>query len=124
MRAIVVGLFGAALGVLAVWRGAAEGAWLFAAGGVVLTVAGVFYMVRPGRRSMGLLEVCWGTLIIGHYVRTQQAISFDTPRASGRAVGLVLGGILIVVGIWNLLKQQTAPPASAAARDHASGPGE
>jgi hypothetical protein len=109
MRAWIIGLFCALLGGYAAWKGATEGAWLFACGGAALLVASLMHIARPGRKSIGLIEVCWGALIIGHAIRSGQGISFDSARSSGSSAALVLAGILIVVGVVNLTRANTAP---------------
>jgi hypothetical protein len=109
MRVWIVGLFCALLGGVAVWKGATEGAWLFACGGVALVVASLSHIARPGRKSIGLIEVCWGVLIVGHAVRSGQSISFDSARSSGSSVAIIVAGILIIVGIINLARANRPP---------------
>jgi hypothetical protein len=109
MRAWIVGLFCALLGGYAAWKGATEGAWLFACGGGALLVASLMHIARPGRKSIGLIEVCWGALVIGHAVRSGQGISFDSARSSGSSAALVLAGILIIVGVVNLTRANRPP---------------
>ena len=111
MRVWIVGVFCALLGGLAAWKGATEGAWLFAGGGVALLVASLAHIARPGRRTIGLIEVCWGALIVGHAIRSGQSISFDNAGSSGTSVAMIFAPILIMVGIINLTRTNR-PPAN------------
>lgn len=109
MRAWIVGVFCALLGGFAVWTGATEGAWWFAGGGIALLAASLAHMARPSRKTMGLIEVCWGALILGHAARSGQGLSFDSARASGSSAALVVACILVFVGIFHLVRAR--PPA-------------
>jgi hypothetical protein len=109
MRAWIVGVFCALLGGFAAWKGAAEGAWLFAGGGVALLVASLVHVVRPGRKSLGLIEVCWGALIVGHAMRSGHSISFADAESSGSSAALIVAAVLIIAGIVNLMRANKPP---------------
>ena len=109
MRVWIVGLFCALLGGFAAWKGVTEGAWLFAGGGVALLVASLAHIARPSRRSIGVIEVCWGALVLGHAARSGQGISFDSARSSRSSAALVVAGILIILGIFNLVRSNRSP---------------
>jgi hypothetical protein len=109
MRVWIVGLFCALLGAFAAWTGFVEEAWLFAFGGVALLVASLAYIVRPGRKRMGLIQVCWGALILGHAARSGQGVSFDTARSSGSSAAYVVAVLMVIVGVINLTRASNAP---------------
>ncbi len=109
MRTWIVGAFCALLGGFAAWKGATEGAWWFAGGGIALLVASLAHIARPGRKSIGLIEVCWGGLILGHAARSGHSISFDSAGSAGSSAAVVVAGILIIVGIFNLVRANRPP---------------
>src|SRR5262245_8888020 len=115
MRTWIVGVFCALLGGYAAWKGVAEDAWLFAAGGVALAVASLTYVARPGRKSLGAIEVCWGAVILGYTIGLGQGTSLGRASSSGSVAAAVLAGVLIIAGISNLTRAK--PPEGGSPAD-------
>lgn len=109
MRNSLVGLACLLFGAYAAYRSALDGAWIFVLGGAALAVAGVAYIVRPGPRSTGLVELIWGLMIVGHVIRSMTGLGADDTRPTRWVGGAMIGGVLIVAGIRHLLVHQ--PPA-------------
>jgi|SRR5262245_46705987 len=109
MRVWIVGLVCALVGGGAFCVGAKQGAWLAACGGAALLIASIAYVVRPGRRSLGLVELCWGGFIIANAIQSGHGIDFATAYSSGQSVAVILGGILVIAGVINLIRSPRSP---------------
>ncbi len=108
MRNALVGLACVLFGVYAAYRSAMDGAWLFVLGGAALAAAGVSYIVRPGPRSTGFVELVWGIMIVAHLIRSLTGLGLGDGRPTGWVGGSLIGVLLIVAGIRHLLVHQ--PP--------------
>lgn len=114
MRVWMVGLFCALIGGASVWKGATQGAWIQGGAGIALVVASLAHIARPGRKTIGLVQFCWGALILGSAAEAGRGVSFESARFSGRSVALVVGGILVIAGISNLLRRKEPQSESPA----------